>query len=217
MVKKTLVVGDVHGCLTELENLLKEVGVNEGLRLIFVGDLVNRGPDSLGVLRLVHRLGAELVLGNHEFGFLEYMREGREDLLRYETLKTVLGAQLPFWLAWFRRLPVYIEDEDLIVVHAGLVPDRSLAQTEPWILTRIRTWDGEGTFFNRSEDPSWFDLYRGEKLVVFGHWARRGLVWRPNAVGLDTGCVYGRYLSALMLPERRVIQVPAQRVYVAPD
>jgi len=215
-VKPTLIIGDVHGCLTELHDLLKAAGYDNKMRLFFVGDLISRGPDSPGVLRLLRQLNAQTVLGNHERAFLKYIREGRTGNPNYEKLKNELGHDLNDFVKEMAQWPYYIENKRFLIVHGGLAPGKHPAETKPRILTNLRTWDGSGTVLDNLNDPPWYELYHDPKLVVFGHWAVRGLVIRPNAIGLDTGCVYGHSLSGLLLPERRVIQVPARRAYHPP-
>ena len=214
---QTLIVGDVHGCADEFSRILEISGYHKNMRLVLVGDLIHKGPDSLGVLRLTESLGAEAVMGNHELGFLRYLAKGGSFHAGFEQVRQQLGSECAKWADYLRSLPLFIETEDWMVVHAGLEPGRHPSETSAKILTRIRTWDGKGERLERPGDPPWFDLYRGKQLVVFGHWARRGLVIRPNAIGLDTGCVYGQQLSAVLLPQRKIFQVPAKRVYQVPE
>ena len=214
--KRTLIVGDIHGCLREFEALLDKAQFAVGEdRLILVGDLVNKGPDSLGVLRKARELSCEVVLGNHEWNALRAQENPSFPSKYTEALKAQLGKEYGLWLEWFEHLPPFIEEEDFMVVHAGLRPGLHPSQTGREILTRIRTWDGLGEDLHRPGDPPWFEFYRGEKLVVFGHWASLGLMVRSNAICLDSGCVYGRELSALVLPERSILQVKAERAYEA--
>lgn len=213
--QRTIIIGDVHGCLAELENLLKKVDYRpQKDQLIFVGDLINKGPHSLEVLQKVLNLQAEVIMGNHEFGFLQHLKDGSYPLKEFFHLKEQMGKHLKFWKNWLTQRPVYIEKEHFLVVHAGLAPNQHPAQTSPRILMNIRTWDGTGENLNNPKDPAWFDLHKPSKLVVFGHWAKQGLVLKKNIIGLDTGCVYGNKLSALLLPEQTIYQVPAQKIYV---
>jgi bis(5'-nucleosyl)-tetraphosphatase (symmetrical) len=206
--RRTLIVGDVHGCIDELNDLLAAARYQAGEdRLFFVGDLILKGPESLAVL------------GNYEREFLRDSAGDAESGLSPTgiLLRKQMGDGFAEWRRWIASWPPYIETEDFILVHAGLCPDRLPAETNSDILTNIRTWDGIGINLNSTKDPAWYELYERDKLVVFGHWAERGLVVRPNAVGLDTGCVYGRKLSALLLPSRKVVQVDARKVYCQPN
>ena len=124
-----------------------------------------------------------------------------------------MGKKRDFWAGWLEALPLYIEDKDFIVVHAGKVPNLALKDSPPEWLANIRNWDGDGSDLNRPGDPAWYEFYHQKKLIVFGHWAVRGLVERSNAIGLDSGCVYGKKLSALVLPGREIVQVSAHKAY----
>lgn len=211
---RTIIIGDVHGCLAELEALITEVNYQPGKdRLFFVGDIINRGPHSYETFFRMIDLKGRSVLGNHEWSLLERHASGRFSE-RYLQLKGVFGSQFLFLLDEIARWPLYIETDDFILVHGGLVPGKAPEDSDPRILTNIRTWDGKGDDLTNPANPPWFDLYDGEKLVVFGHWAALEGVVRGNVIGLDTGCVYGKKLSALILPGREIVSVPAQQAYV---
>ncbi len=145
MSSQTLVVGDIQGCVNELQDLLEAVGFVPGSdHLVAVGDLVNRGPSSLEVLRLVHQLGGETVLGNHELYLLAVVAGGQ----RFEdTLEDVLEAEdLPELLDWLvdRPEPMVIA-RDWVVVHAGLPPGFSLPDEALAVNAAVRAawrWDG---------------------------------------------------------------------------
>jgi hypothetical protein len=113
---------------------------------------------------------------------------------------------LPLWL----RLP----EHGALVVHAGLVPGIALEQQDPELLMNMRCVRADGTGTRDPDDGVlWGSLWPGPELVLFGHHATRGLQQHPFAIGLDTGCCYGGRLTACILPERRLVSVPAQRVY----
>ena len=219
MNARALVVGDVHGCADELDALLQQERPEPG-ELYLVGDLVAKGPDSAGVLSMVRERGARSVRGNHDQHVLKLWaaRDADRPLppAKLEHVGLVhrlsrsdlewLGS-LPLWL----RLPAF----GALIVHAGLVPGIPLEEQDPDLLLNLRTLREDGTG-SRKHDAGvlWGSRYSGPELVVFGHHARRGLQLHPHAVGLDTGCVYGGRLSALWLPEHRVVSVPARRAYV---
>jgi bis(5'-nucleosyl)-tetraphosphatase (symmetrical) len=127
----TYAIGDVQGCFEALQRLLDRLGFDEQRdRLWFVGDLVNRGPDSLATLRFVQALGdtATVVLGNHDLHLLA-VAEGLEKLRRDDTLEEVLSApdREPL-LEWLRHLPLMHFEDDYAMVHAGLLPDWSVSR-----------------------------------------------------------------------------------------
>ena len=214
--KRSIIIGDVHGCFDELQDLLKKCNFAPQVdRLILVGDLINKGPKSFATLKFVRDGGFEVTIGNHDLKFLKGCRKNKPLLADFEKLKGQLQPQLEDWLQWMETWPHFIETADFLVVHAGLVPGQHPSQTPISILANIRHWDGKGLDMNNPQDPAWHDLYKEKKLVVYGHWALQGLCVKENSIGLDSGCVYGHQLSALILPERKIVQVQAHAVYVA--
>lgn len=213
---RTLVVGDVHGCRQELEDLLDACGWSERDALVLVGDLVARGPDSAGVVRLARTLKARAVLGNHDDRVLQ-AAQGQPTGRHHREVAGSLGADD---LAWLSALPLWLElpEHGARVVHAGLVPGLALeAQPRELVLNlRSVTPQGQGTARLEAGAP-WASLWRGPPHLLFGHDAVRGLQQWPWATGLDTGCVYGKALTALVLPERRLVQVPARKAWAPLD
>lgn len=215
MEKRTLIIGDVHGCEKELRQLLKEVGADPKQdRILFIGDLINKGPDSRGVWELFRELGAQSLVGNHELSLLELAQGKYHKHSKYfDKLQHEFGRYFSDLVQDISSWPLWYEDHELLLVHAGLVPGLHPDQTDPWALVTIRTWDGEGADLKNPKNPPWFDFYAGNDLIVFGHWAALGGLDRPRVIGLDTGCVYGGKLSCLILPERRFVRVPAKKAY----
>ena len=216
MQNRQIFIGDVHGCLEELEELLNKVNFSSTDELFFLGDIINKGPNSLEVLKLVKDLNAHLILGNHELKFIKNIEENTPSKFSRK-LQDKMGNDLKKWVSWLKSKPLFISREDFILVHAGLSPNEKLKNTSPRILTNIRTWDGNGKDISSESNPPWYEFYKNEKLVIFGHWAKKGLVIRDNAIGLDSGCVYGNKLSALILPGREIISVDAKKAHCPID
>lgn len=213
-MQRTIIIGDVHGCIEELNLLLKKVNFSQDQdELYFTGDLINRGPDSLAVYQRFKEIKGKAVIGNHEYWALKRMSEPQVSGEKVDRLREMMGSAYSRFMADIRQWPAYIETDQFILVHAGCIPTQPLAGSDPFLLTTIRTWDGVGKDLNNDRNPPWFDLYKEEKLIVFGHWAKLEGVIRKNVIGLDTGCVYGKKLSALILPERKIVSVDAKRVY----
>lgn len=204
---RTIFIGDVHGCIEELKELLRQVKWKDTDRIILLGDLINRGPAPVEVVRFVYENRLESLMGNHEY---DYLKEYRNNPV-YASWKEIWGEEIHSWL---EKRPLFIEEEDFIAVHAGLHPDYTLKETPPEILLNIRTL-GKKSISSHDGIP-WYNFYRGKKPVIYGHWARQGLTVRENTIGLDTGCVYGRTLTAYILEEKKFIQVPAKKVYYHP-
>ena len=172
------VVGDVHGSLDVLKRLLSRLALNDDDLVIFVGDLVRKGPDSPGVVDFV-RADPRLVS----------VRGNNED-------KILRGDKDPDWLRegdreYFESLPIAISFDAALVVHGGVDPERSLEDHTADELLTMRSPHGNGY-----DGPFWYDDYDGPHRVFFGHTVHDRPVDREHAVGLDTGCVYGGELTA---------------------
>lgn len=216
--RRRVLIGDVHGCLDELLDLEREAGLSSHDDIVLVGDCLNKGPDSLGVLDWIDRLGARCVLGNHEAKLLQILRTDASDrsekeqrfLSQFRGFHVEAGLRVENW-------PLWIEWTDLLCVHAGLEPgcDHPSAMRRKCLLS-IRTWDGKGDNLDVPGDPAWFDCITWPVPVVFGHWAMHGLIDRPDVKGLDTGCVYGGRLTAWSPDEKRFWHIPARRAWKTP-
>jgi hypothetical protein len=195
---RTIIVGDVHGCREELDALLDRIAFASGDRLVFVGDLVARGPDSLGVLDIVRRTGAIVVRGNHEQKLIDWI-EDKDDFPIGKMHRELARSLRPVDWSLVQNMPLSIDlpEHGLRVVHAGMVPGVPFAKQKPQTLLRIRTVPGK----RRGEHVLWGERYAGPPHVVFGHNAAPGLQLHPWATGLDTGCVYGGRLTAIVLAE----------------
>ena len=222
MTTRTLIVGDVHGCREELEDLLEESGWEDGDQLVLVGDLVSKGPDSLGVVRLVRKLGALAVRGNHDQHCLKWWNAkcagGDLPNLRPAHQRVADELQEEDW-QWLAALPFWLElpEHDALVVHGGLLPDLPLEDQDPYDLMNMRSILDDGTASRSYEEGTpWASVWPGHRLVVFGHDAVRGLQNRAHSVGLDTGCVYGGWLTGLWVPRRDLVSVPARGTYAHP-
>lgn len=212
--KKVFIVGDVHGCFQEFLELLNKLNYKtETHRLILTGDIINRGPFSFKMLKWVKDNQIEMVRGNHEQAFLSCVEKNNWPFPLLKQLKEEMKGELAFWVKWLSNLPFYIEEKDFLVVHAGLIPQKNIQNSDPYLLMNIRTWDGQGKDIKNEKNPAWYNFYKSKKLVVYGHWAKQGLKIRDNTIGLDSACVYGNKLSGLLLPEKRIFQVPARKNY----
>jgi protein phosphatase len=237
------IVGDVHGCLGELAELLTRLGWRlerdeagqpvggshpAGRTAIFLGDLVDRGPDTPGVLRLVMGMVAAgtalCVAGNHEQKLLRKLRGGQVQV-RHGLAQTL--AQLDAQPAEFTAgvatfldglVSHYVLDEGrLVVAHAGLKEEyhgRASARVRSFALYGDTT--GETDEYGLPVRYPWARDYRGKATVVYGHTPTPAPEWVNNTICVDTGCVFGGALTALRYPERELVAVPAEREYYPP-
>ncbi|WP_377701972.1 symmetrical bis(5'-nucleosyl)-tetraphosphatase [Pseudoduganella sp. UC29_71] len=268
---KTYVIGDLQGCHDQTVALVDRILAQEeqAPSILFTGDLINRGPDSLATLRYVHALAAasggriDTVLGNHDLHLLA-VANGIRPASGSDTLEHILeapdGAEL---LEWLRTRPMAMLHQGHLLVHGGVLPQWDAAQVmalageveaalrgpawtgflaqmygnqpDAWsdelhgparlrcivnALTRLRFCSMDGVMdFKLKEsakaDPAsglmpWFEVpgrRTRDVTVVFGHWSALGLMLKPNLIALDTGCVWGGYLSAVCLDDRSLMQV----------
>ncbi|RMH17816.1 MAG: hypothetical protein D6696_14670 [Acidobacteria bacterium] len=235
------IVGDVQGCAAELEDLLDAVRFDPRRdELWAAGDLVNRGPRSLDALRLWHRVGGRGVLGNHDLYAL-LARSGRRRRKADSLDELFAAPDCDALLARLRRLPVLVHlpspgrGPEAWLVHGGLHPawhdlpaiagrlgegehdDDWLEQPEVSYAVNLRCCLPDGTPDHGSGPTCkppfapWDAYYRGDVLVVHGHWATRGHYRGRRTLGLDSGCVYGGSLTAWCQDEDRIVQVPSRQ------
>lgn len=211
-MSRTIVVGDVHGCVRELEKLLVKVSFASGDRLVLVGDLVAKGPDSKGVVTLAREMGALAVRGNHDEQVLRIHR-GRARTAKPHHQIVVDTLDAADW-RWLSRLPVWMRiGKNHLIVHGGIVPGVPLESQDPALLMNLRSIRASGVPSTKLDGTPWAQTWKGPKTVIFGHDAVRGLQKYPHAIGLDSGCVYGGELTAWIIEEQRFVSVKAQRAY----
>lgn len=216
-ISRSCIIGDIHGCVNSLTKLLKLVE-NEADSFIFLGDYIDRGPNSKQVVDYIldlkkrHR-DVVTLLGNHEIMLINYLEGyddatflkagGEQTLLSYgikpktklEKVKELFPEE---HMNFFNELPLLREDQHGIYVHAGIEPgvrlNRQVSNYCLWIRDEfIRT------------------PYKFIKPVVFGHTVFREPFVQKNKIGIDTGAVYGGKLTALLLPEKRFISVDGEK------
>ncbi len=214
---RLIAVGDIHGCAVEFAELLDKLQLQRGDRLVLLGDLVNRGPDSRLVLDLARSSRAICLLGNHELRLLRYHRTREAGLLRAEDRVTVAALRPADWdfLAAL-RLTYFDEPLNTVFVHGGFLPGTPWQRQPAEVVTRIQVVAPDGRPCKRAESPGappWADFWSGPPFVVYGHTPRPAVHKLKWSLCLDTACVYGGYLSAYILPERRLVQVKARRRY----
>ncbi|TMR07616.1 polynucleotide kinase-phosphatase [Nonomuraea turkmeniaca] len=227
------IIGDVHGCRAELETLLRDLGWEgvrhpEGRTAVFVGDLVDRGPDSPGVLRLVMDMveagTAICVAGNHEQKLVRALN-GRNVKTTHGLQESLdqLAAQPPEFVERAKGfmdglLSHYrLDGGRLVVAHAGLKEayhGRASKRVRSFALYGDTT--GETDEYGLPVRLPWAEEYRGRAMVVYGHTPTLRPEWINNTICLDTGCVFGGHLTALRYPERQIVQVRAEKVWYEP-
>jgi len=203
----TYVIGDIHGCLRPLQRLLERIAPQPGDQVVFIGDYIDRGPQSREVVDYVLGLPYRCVflLGNHEKMLLDFLAGHDEGIYLpnggLATLESYGGdfSNIPqAHLSFFESLRPMYETPEYLFVHAGLRPlvplDKQELDDLVWIRQEFIQFIG-----------------RFPKPVVFGHTPLRHVLIQPDRIGIDTGCVYGGKLTCLKLPSREVVQVTGWR------
>lgn len=216
---RIVAIGDIHGCPDEFKELLNRVALQPEDRLILLGDLVNRGPDSATVIDIARANRALSLLGNHERRLLEYRRTGSRDGIKDGDLTTAAQLKAEHW-TYLESMVLTHELPELntVFVHGGFLPGQPWAKQPADVITRIQVIDAEGRPRKRADCPDaplWADLWSGPPFVVYGHTPRPDIYKLKWSVGIDTGCVLGGHLTAYVLPERRFVQVKARRKYAS--
>jgi serine/threonine protein phosphatase 1 len=204
---RTLVVGDIHGCYNELRQLLRKVQLAPEDCLVALGDIVDRGPDSVKVYNFLrNRPNTIVLMGNHE-------RKHLRQALSYsqEIVKLQFGDRYPEFLNWCRQLPYYYETEDAIFVHAAVEDGIAMAAQQEEILCGSL----ENYWTRKQGRAYWTQFYSGTKPVIFGHHSveDQPLIVNQKVYGIDTGACYGGKLTGVLLPSFEIVQVPAQHNY----
>jgi protein phosphatase len=235
------IIGDVHGCASELERLLRKLGWETawqnrdgarsfrakppaGRRAVFVGDLVDRGPATPDALRIVMSLVAEgdalCVPGNHDDKFRRWLLGHPVKLthgLDVSAQQMALAPEVkPQALAFFDSLPLYLRlaGGDLVVAHAGILSDMIGSTAD-----RVRRFclygdtDGETDAHGLSIRYHWAPRHKGAPAIVYGHTPVETPAWVNNTLCIDTGCCFGGALTALRWPENEIVSVPAETAY----
>ncbi|MGY4995128.1 polynucleotide kinase-phosphatase [Streptomyces sp. 900105245] len=227
------IVGDIHGCAFELESLLARLGYVDGVHpegrtAVFVGDLVDRGPDTPGVLRRVMSMvksgDALCVPGNHENKYGRHLK-GRKVQHTHglaETIAQMEGESEEFKAevrAFLDGLVSHyvLDGGRLVVCHAGL-PEKYHGRTSGRVRSHALYGEttGETDEFGLPVRYPWAEDYRGRAAVVYGHTPVPEATWLNNTICLDTGAVFGGKLTALRWPERELVDVPDERVWYEP-
>jgi hypothetical protein len=235
MNQEPVIISDLHGTFWELNELLRTIQYNpRQIRLISVGDLVDRGPAAVGCLRKLRELKAEVCKANHEAKWLRYRKHALQ--------KKLTGKDNPVYLRpddlvafqqlkdddfqWMESLPtsIHVED-DLYVIHAGLEPAYRFKEQSENTLLRCRYVDKKtGTMVPLPKDKTqpkgsvfWANVWNGKQSIVFGHNVFESpQVFRNErntCVGIDCGAVFGGYLTAFFPRKMEFVKIKAQRVY----
>jgi bis(5'-nucleosyl)-tetraphosphatase (symmetrical) len=228
---RTILAGDVHGCIDEFNELIKTIAYNKKSdRLILLGDLIDRGPDSVAVVKRAREMDLECVTGNHEFKFMKWYRSLNNDVYDRRPHYTQFSDADVNYIANMAPY-IVIPEHNIIAVHAGLRSGIPLVNQSKDDLFYIRYMDSDKKFLslkkiNRVGGKEaagahfWTEYWYGPESVVYGHNVHSLSDPRIEEVcpgvfcyGLDTGCCFGGRLSAMILETKEIVQVQAKQTY----
>jgi len=208
-MSRLIVYGDIHGCFDELKKLRNSLNLQSGDVEVCVGDIITKGKDSIKTLRYFQQNNIQSVLGNHENKLLRYIEHSQNSennpVILDEDESAIIDDLNSDDIEFLKKLPLYIQFGSITVLHGGLLNNQRLSdltKKDKGKLLRLRYIDQKGKFipYGKEDENSqfWADLYDGNQgFVVYGHQAFEKVNISPNAMGIDTGCVYGNKLSAV--------------------
>lgn len=213
---KSLVIGDIHGCYAELMALLDKVGLSTEDQIIALGDILDRGPDPEKVMDFFSQHPqASCLMGNHEHKHL-LVNQGtiKPSISQKITRKQFSSQGYARLIQGIRQFPSSIEHETAIMVHGAVEPGIALAEQKQSVL--LGTRNGEA-YLKQTYDKPWYELYHRKKPIIAGHRDISGKgeirIINDTVFFLDTGCCYGRRLSAILLPDFKTFQVNSRKNY----
>lgn len=239
MNKIVVAVGDVHGCLEEFDELLKKIQYNKNqMRLVLLGDLMDRGPDPVGCIRRARELGIECIMGNHEEKHIRWNKHQHnlKATGKSNPMKPMSEAEIKAndelndqdW-SWLKNLPLKLDlGLGWWAVHAGCEPRYTLARQNPAQMMRVRYVDERGIGRALNTDRSqpegtvyWDQQWKGPESIVYGHCvhdleepritSRDGV----HCIGIDTGCCFGGHLTALLMDKSSSVLVPENETWTS--
>lgn len=244
---RNIIIGDVHGCILELKELINKLELTSTDHLFFIGDLINKGPDSIGVVKYVYELSQKiktiLILGNHEEKFLRYLHNKKHNAKALKQMKIdinfeELDRELSNEEITFLKSSYYtytISECNLLLLHGGIIGNYKLNLNNNYqydvhslkefpeldLITKTRYIDAYGKFVSLGQEteemPFWADVYNGNfGTAIFGHqpFLQEHPKMFPHAIGIDTGCVFGGYLNALIVKDNyNFISILAHKTY----
>jgi len=234
-VGRTIFVGDIHGCIEELDELVRTLAVSASDRVVVLGDMIDRGPDPVGVVRRVRESGWEALCGNHEDKALRWLKNesmvkaGRPNNMAHpgEVRASQWKRLSPKDLGWLWRLPLTVKSKGWTAVHAGIEPGLPRDKQEADHMMRLRFVNREtGRHVPNGPDMRqppgtvfWAEMWRGQESVIYGHSVFPAVRFDHHdggmCVGIDTGCVYGGSLTAAVVDGGvlEIVSVKARQKY----
>lgn len=212
---RQFIIGDIHGCFVELQELLDKAGLAEDDEIIALGDIVDRGPDSPRVLQFFQsHPQARSLMGNHERKHIRSFHGEIAPALSQVISRQQFGTEYPPAIEFMQTFPRAIELSDALLVHGFFEPDVPLEQQRDTVL--IGTLSGE-KYLSEIYARPWYELYRSDKPLIVGHRDFLGtgepFIYQDRVYGLDTGCCHGGALTGMLLPSFQIVSVRSRKDY----
>ena len=213
---KTLIIGDIHGCYDEFQLLLNKTGITAEDQIIALGDIIDRGPQSLSVVNFFKSQKNTLcILGNHEVKhiniFWGMLKPAPSQQLVIQNISTLEHAEM---VHYFEKLPEYFELPEALLIHGMLEPNIPLEKQQKKVL--VGSTAGE-LFLQKNYSKPWYEYSHGDKPVIAGHhdYSNTGkpIVISDKIFLIDTGCCYGKNLTGIILPDFKIISVKSKKNY----
>jgi len=219
--QRLIVYGDIHGCLDELVKLRSKIDLTNQDVEVCVGDIITKGYNSIGVLDYLIEHNIKSVLGNHEDKLLRYLQheksKKKNPIKLDDDEKNIIENLTDKHLKYLKSLPIYLKYDTITIVHGGLQNHtilEKLSKKGIQKVLRLRYVDENGNFVSKGKENKksafWADVYDGNQgFVVHGHRWMQTVHIHPNAIGIDTGCVYGNKLTAIVIDAKddyRIVQ-----------
>lgn len=229
MSKRTIMISDIHGAIDEFNDLLEKIEYDSNQdRLIILGDLTDRGPDSIGVLRKVRSMGVECIRGNHDQKILKWVNNGKK--FYKDSNQQYYNDLTDDDIEFIFKMPLYIELDDVIIVHAGIRPFIPIDKQKPDDLMYLRYTDKSGNTISLKKIDKigeeaagavfWTSFGSFGKNIVYGHHVYMNTIKidafddGTACYGIDGGVPFGGTLNAFIWETKEVISVKAKKQYV---
>lgn len=205
---RTIFIWDVQGCYDELKLLIKKLKLKKNDKVYFVWDLINRWPRSYKVIKYLYKNKSRFkcVKWNHELNFLNWLKWGKNhDNKQLKKLKKKIEEKnTNYLIKYIESLPLYIEEKDFILIHWWLIPNKKIEDHTEEEITNMREFNWK----------PWYEYYKWDKPIIYGHWAEAWLQIRKKTKWLDSWCVYWKALTAYILETWELIQQNSLECYV---
>ena len=205
---RTIFIGDVHGCFSEMISLIKKLNISQSDRVFFTWDLISKWPKSIKVLKYVYKnkINFFSVQWNKELELLKSIETNKYYSNSEKKLWKKLIEKYPDILEYLKNLPYFIDEKYFLLIHGWIVP---------WIKIEEQ-WVSDLCYLRDYKGMPWYNYYSDPKPIFYWHWAQEGLKIRKNTFWLDSWCVYWWKLSAYILETQELVQVDALKIYKNP-